>query len=235
MQTIGKGSRVSLSSVDRRRKSHQLLGDSRLVDVSGDTADFALPIFREWYGAMALLEGVVAIDDLPGQYDRWLIPVSIAVSLGDQEQRQCLLTRIVRTDPGLAVLVLKQLTDDSYYLQADITDIGSDTEAGDRILGAMESWKAGLGELFAAIGPVDHEGNVTTLGVRCEGALVTTSWYQGKKNDCASGCVADVRGIGPVQARISERVEQDGFQFRNLGMDADQGYANRFLGGCAGM
>ena len=43
----------------------------------------------------------------------------------------------------------------------------------------MDAWSKGLGKLFRAIGPVRTDGRVTTIGIRIDLGVVTTSWYDG--------------------------------------------------------
>ena len=45
----------------------------------------------------------------------------------------------------------------------------------------METWGAGLGNLYPAIGPVDLSGRTATLGIELSGARIATSWYSGTK------------------------------------------------------
>ena len=61
VQSINTGRRVPLASISFVSAKQTLLKNSRLIDEVSNSVDFALPIFREWYAARALIEGTISL------------------------------------------------------------------------------------------------------------------------------------------------------------------------------
>ena len=182
VKAIDSGTRVRLSVMTSVQTRQRLLTNSRLIEQSADTVDFALPIFREWYAARALIEGYIGVDHLQQNSDRWLPSLSVVLNSEHNELRESLLGHIMSTDPGLASLLLKE-----HYPEFTVDDnstlsLGTEEAVGARIRVAMAHWKAGLGDLFTEIGSVDHNGEVASLGVRLSDDYLTTAWYAGESD-----------------------------------------------------
>ena len=179
VKTTDAGQRVSKSAVSPRRADQILLVDSRLVDEHAGAVDFTLAIFREWYAARAIVEQTVSLDGIQSFSDRWIIPFAIAISSENHEVQHRLMCRLASSDPGLASLVMEDTEDD--WQHGDDTRVSpkSETETGRLLRNAMDAWSKGLGKLFRAIGPVRTDGRVTTIGIRIDLGVVTTSWYDG--------------------------------------------------------
>ena len=180
VKAIDDGTRVRLSAITPVPTRQRLLIDSRLIELSADTVDFALPIFREWYAARALIEGSIGVDHFQQNSDRWLPSLSVVLNSEHNELRESLMAHIMSTDPGLASLLLKEHHLDFTQDETAILSLGTEEAAGTKIRMAMAHWKAGLGDLFDEIGPVDRDGEVASLGIRLSDQYLTTSWYAGE-------------------------------------------------------
>ena len=180
-KAITHGTNVRLYEVTPVSVKQRQLADSRLVHQSGDGADFALPIFREWYAARAVLEGTIAVEDIDLDSDRWAIPLSVAAHSDNVMMAQAVMKYLASTNPSVAADVLKE---DEMNWYSGGTNPSLPTTAvgiGEKIRRAMGTWADGLGPLFNVIGPVNPEGTLATLGVEFLGNsdCVWFSWYRG--------------------------------------------------------
>ena len=186
--SISTGSRVRLVALDRVRANQRLVTESRIVTESAGTVDFALPVFREWYAARAILEGSTEVEEIQLASDRWLIPLSIVLNSGDEQIIQSLMLHLSSSDPGLASLLLgmhdRELPGSRHEVQDLVPSLKTEFEAGVKIKETIEAWKLGLGDLYYYIAPVKTDGGIKALGVDIGGLFVTTHWYE--ERDIAS-------------------------------------------------
>ena len=181
VKAINTGTRVRLSDVSPQLVRQRIIADSRLVSQQENAVDFTLPIFREWYAARALIEGTVSVDAISSGSDRWTIPLEIVLESGSEDLGRSLMTRLASSDPGLASLLLQDAEPTWPYHETEEPSLGTVVEVGVEIRNTMEIWGQGLGDLYSVIGPVDGNGNTATLGIRLDGAYVTTCWYAGSE------------------------------------------------------
>ena len=181
VKAINSGTRVGLSEVSPTLARQRLIADSRLVSEEGTAVDFTLPVFREWYAARALIEQNVSVDDILSASDRWTIPLEIVLESGSEDLGRSVMTRLAASDPGLASHLLQDAEPRWPYHEIDEPTLGTAVEVGEEIRNTMEIWRHGLGDLYSVIGPVDGNANTATLGIRLDGAYLTTSWYAGGK------------------------------------------------------
>ena len=177
--TIIRGGGMRPHQVTRMAAQQRILTDSRLVREIQGTIDFALPIFREWYAARAILEGTFSLADIDLTSDRWGIPLSIVAHSDDDVMARAAMEALVSTNLGMASTVLK---DNAPTTSSDdfLPSLPSDATAiGEEIRRAMEIWQVALGPLFNALGPIDPEGKVPALGVCLDHDYLITGWYQG--------------------------------------------------------
>ena len=73
-----------------------MLRMSRVVEGTTDALDFALPVFREWYAARALIEGIISVDSLQSLSDRWIPPLSVVIGSDIDDIGETVLAHIVR-------------------------------------------------------------------------------------------------------------------------------------------
>ena len=137
VKAIDDGTRVRLSAITPILTRQRLLTDSRLIELSVDTVDFALPIFREWYAARALIEGSIGVDHFQQNSDRWLPSLSVVLNSEHNELRESLMAHIMSTDPGLASLLLKEHHVDFTQDETAILSLGTEEAAGTKIRMAM--------------------------------------------------------------------------------------------------
>ena len=206
VKSTDEGGRVLLSAITPVLAKQRLLRDSRLIEQTSDAVDFALPIFREWYAARALIEGTISVDRFQQTSDRWLPSLSIALSSEHDDLRNSLMNHLISTDPGLASLLLEEYNQSFSGEEGEILNLGTAKAAGTKIREAMVRWKAGLGDLFAEVGPISREGAVATLGVNLSNHFLTTAWYAGESDLPAVVDFEDIGGIlraSPEWPRVS--------------------------------
>ena len=178
-KAITYGTRVRPYEVALSIAQQRQLTDSRLVHQTSNGVDFALPIFREWYAARAILEGTVAIEDIDLTSERWAIPLSIVVHSDHADTAQSVMRHLASTNPSLAADVLKD-DESSWYRGGTAPSLpATAVGVGEEIRQAMDMWARGVGPLFKVIGPVNEKGELSTLGVKIDGTWLTRSWYGG--------------------------------------------------------
>ena len=182
VECINSGESVGKATVDRRASVHALLARSRLVVERDDRVDFALAIFREWFAARAIVEGVVSPSDIDFETDRWVVPLAIAINSENESLGPEIMEAISTRDPGLASLVLEEVKHNwSMEETPDCLPEGNAIDIGCRIRKAMLNWRDGLGPLIKATGPISQNGEISTLAISKEERVVTTSWYEGEE------------------------------------------------------
>ena len=181
VKAVSSGKSIHRHDVSPSPAQRKMLANSRLVNEQERKLDFTLPIFREWYAARALVEETFSFEDIDTTSDLWTIPLAIAVDSENEDFGYSLMAKLCSSDPGLASLVLQEL--DPVWPPDESGDfsLGTSLEAGEKFRKAMETWGQSLGTLYSIIGPVDSQGNTSTLGieVNVEGTSMDKSWYRG--------------------------------------------------------
>ncbi len=193
-KAIESGTRVNPDAITPVRAKQAMLRMSRVVEGTTDALDFALPVFREWYAARALIEGTISVDSLQSLSDRWLPPLSVVLGSGIDDIGEAIFAHIVSIDPGLAGILLKENTPDSTRFWGKVPVEEDPQSFGIKVREAMALWKTSLGELFQVIGPVNTEGQVSTLALDREERYLTTSWYAGQS---VLGNIVELRDVLP--------------------------------------
>ena len=179
-QAVESGTRVDPHAITPVRARHALLQSSRAVEGTAYSLDFALPVFREWYAARALIEGTTSIEDLQMISDRWIPSLSVVLGSGGDEIGEAVMARIVSFDPGLASTLLKENTPDPIRFYGKIPAVTDSRSAGAKIRKSMDLWKVGLEDLYLEVGPANAEGEVSTLAVDMSERYLHTGWYRGQ-------------------------------------------------------
>ena len=179
-KAIESGTRVDPNEITTVRAKQALLQGSRAVEGTIDSLDFALPVFREWYAARALIEGTMSIDHLKVISDRWLPSLSVVLASGVDEVGEAVLAYIVSSDPGLAGTLLKENTPDRIQFHGKIPAVRDSQSVGTKIRKCMGLWKAGLDDLYLEIGPANAEEEISTLAVEKSERYLNISWYAGQ-------------------------------------------------------
>ena len=151
VRAIATGRRVRKSEVTLSHAEHRLLADSGLVEASGTTVDFNHEVLREWYAARALIEENVSIDEVVPGSDRWMTPFTLVFDSDNWNARNALRHKLASSDPGLASLLIKEIS--QQQAESDITDSPAESadQVGEHLWNAMDSWRLGLGDLFIRI------------------------------------------------------------------------------------
>ena len=179
-KAIESGTRVDPNAITLVRARQALLQSSRAVEGTSDSLDFALPAFREWYAARALIEGTMSIEHLQMISDRWIPSLSVVLGSGVDEIGEAVLAHIATSDPGLASTLLKENMPDPMRFYGKIPAVTDSRAAGAKIRKSMHMWKIGLEDLYLEIGPANAEGDVSTLAVDMSERHLYTGWYRGQ-------------------------------------------------------
>lgn len=179
-EAIESGTRVDPDAITPVRAKQAMLRRSRVVEGTADVIDFALPVFREWYAARALIEGTVSVDSLQSLSDRWIPPLSVVLGSGVEDIGEAVLAHIVSIDPGLAGILLKENTPDPIRFWGKVPAEENTESFGLKVRSGMALWQTSLGGLYEAIGPVDTNNQVATLAIERDERYLTTSWYAGQ-------------------------------------------------------
>ena len=179
-QAIESGTRVDPNAITPVRAKQAMLQSSRVVEGTTGSLDFALPVFREWYAAKALIEGTMSIEHLQLISDRWIPSLSVVLSSGIDEISEAVLAHIISSDPGLAGTLLKENTPDPIKLYGKVPVVTDSHSAGTKIRESMDLWKTGLEDLYLEIGTANAEGEVSTLAVDKSEGYLNISWYGGQ-------------------------------------------------------
>ena len=180
VKAVSGGGGIASSDIHPKRLVRSRLVDSRLVREEFGKIDFALPILREWFAARALVEKRVSLVDIQPIADQWIFPIAIAINSENEDLGQHLIAGLAKSDPGLAGQVQEEVGS-SWFATDTERELPTETdlEIGQEIRRAMEDWANGLGALMPVIGPVTHDGSVSTLGIETNSRMVYTAWYGG--------------------------------------------------------
>lgn len=183
IKVINNRGGIAKTEVHRREAVRNELLNTRLIAEESKKIDFTLSVFREWFGARAIVEREISFDQLKPELEQWVIPITIAMRSEDEDLGISLMSSLASTDPGTASKVLKELDDNKFITVAEIPPIDKTSEElGLAIRKAMEDWGVGLGsELMREIGPVNESGALYPLGISVDSRWVNISWYRGTK------------------------------------------------------
>ena len=184
IKVINNKGGIAKTEVDRRAAVRDKLLNTRLIVEENNKIDFALSVFREWFGARAIVERELSFDQLKPELEQWVIPITIAMRSEDEDLGISLMSSLASTDPGTASKVLDELDDNRLVAGTKNPPIDKTSqELGLAIRKAMENWKVGLGsELMREIGPVNENGALYPLGISVDSHRVSISWYRGTKD-----------------------------------------------------
>ena len=179
VKAVSSGEGIASFDVHPKRTVRSRVTDSRLVSEEFGKMDFALPIFREWFAARALVERKVSLVDIQPIPDRWIFPIAIAINSENKDLGRHLIAELARSDPGLASQVLEEVGSSWFATDGGELLEETDLETGQDIRQAMGDWASGLGALMPVIGPVTYDGYISTLGIEFSSRMVYTAWYCG--------------------------------------------------------
>ena len=215
-KAVTYGARVRAHEVTPILARQRLLSDSRLVYATGSEVDFALPIFREWYAARAILEGTTLVEQIDLESDRWTIPLSIAAHSENAVVAEAVMAHLAAANPSVAAEVLKDDEGAWFWGDGESGALGEANVVGEEIRRTMGVWAQGLGPLFGVIGPVGSDGSVGTLGVRVDGRMLGRSWYCG--NDHLEPVVEFTADYDPLRRDAAWELKRDWPKWRMSGL-----------------
>ncbi len=207
VRAVTDGNRVRPMEVTPRRAEQRQLTDSRLVFETESGLDFALPIFREWYAARAILEGTEAIEDMDLTSERWAIPLSIVAYSEDAAADRVAMERVATTNPSIAGAVLKDAEDVWYSGGPGPSMPDTAMGVGEELRQAMAMWGRGLGPIFRTIGPTNGDGEVAPVGVIFDGERLSVGWYSG--SGTLDPVVEFTREHNPIRRDEDPRLKRD--------------------------
>ena len=175
---------IAKTEVHHREAVRNELLNTRLIAEESNKLDFTLSVFREWFGARAIIERELSFDQMKPEIEQWVIPITIAMRSEDEDLGISLMGNLAATDPGTASKVLDELDDTRFIAGRKNPPIDETSqELGLAIRKAMEDWGVGIGsELMRKIGPVDENGALYPLGISVNSNWVNISWYEGTKD-----------------------------------------------------
>ncbi|NMO20776.1 hypothetical protein HPC49_25705 [Pyxidicoccus fallax] len=160
----------------------QPLLTTALVVRRGRTLSFTLPVIEQYFGAQALLTGVVKPDTAwasLASFDRWRDAVVIAVGSGSWERTSALLIDLAGRYPGAASWVVEKALSEHFSPAGDkdAPDLPDGAECARRLRTALAVWIEAVKPLSERTRLVGAEGRLVTIAARCEGArVITVAW-----------------------------------------------------------
>ncbi len=212
LSTDRGGGPIPLAEAGAENEVGVLLGSGLVVEHAG-AVGFPLPILRQWFAARSLRRGDPSAEELlatPPRLWRWHYPLVVAVGHFSHDEVTRILRPIVSALPSYAsVLVAEGLG--GWGLEEDVPPPPA-LESGERIREAMLAWIEGLGTLADLIAPMKKSGSLRTLGVRIDGALLTSAWYAGTRDLPAivEVSVDDLHGTNAVHEWPAHRTARPG-------------------------
>ena len=207
VRAITDGTRVRPQEVTPRRIEQRQLMDSRLVYATDDGLDFALPIFREWYAARAILEDAEAIGSMDLTSERWATPLSMVAHADDEAAARIVMERVASTNPGIAGAVLEDDENVWYSGGSSPSMPATAIGVGEELRLSMAMWGQGLGPIFRTIGPTGPGGGLAPVGVVFDGKRLAVGWYGGSES---LDPVVDFTGIhNPIRSDADWRLRRD--------------------------
>ena len=179
VKAVSVGEGIASSVIHPKRTVRSRLINSRLVREESGKVAFALPLFREWFAARALVERRVSLVDVQPIADRWIFPIAIAINSENKDLARHLIAGLARSDPGLASQVLEEVGSGWSAKDGGEPPGEIGLGIGQELHRAMGDWASGLGALMPVIGPVTHDGDISTLGIELSSRMVYTAWYGG--------------------------------------------------------
>jgi hypothetical protein len=145
-------------------KAGQVSG-SRLVIRDRGTLDFSVPIYKEWFAALALLEGsanVTLRPDDPSAFDRWRYALALAMEIGGSDAADRIARSVTENAPGgLPVLV-----SDATSAPQPMTELPAPAaEDRARVLTSLTVTFSAVADLLAVMGPDAPEPTETEVEV----------------------------------------------------------------------
>jgi hypothetical protein len=177
---IDQGGTVLGSEVGDTSSALSLLGTG-LVSIDEQGAlSFSLRILSEWFGAVALSQGLVSPDAIlsdPLRKERWKQSLIEFVGNFPHESVSLFLSRIARADPGLASECVNDAIPDYRGERGTMQD---PSECGRRIRESMRIWVDGLKPVSDRFSMVTPAG-LAPLAVSVDEVYLGAAWYGGRE------------------------------------------------------
>ena len=152
---------------------------SRLVREVNGRAEFALPIFQQWFAAQALLAHPQRVDEVaadPIMFSRWRWALAVAGSAASPSALDDLLGRCIRGNTGAGAWVQTEIASGHRVWRDDAEATPEVTEAKSRLLLAARVWVDAFGTVAPYIYPIRSALDPITLGVGVLGTNVSIAW-----------------------------------------------------------
>ena len=152
---------------------------SRLVREVNGRAEFALPIFQQWFAAQSLIAHPQRVDDAaadPVLFSRWRWALAVAGSAASSSSLDDLLERCIRGNPGAGAWVQTEIASGHHAWRDDTDATPEVAEAKSRLLLAARVWVDAFGRVAPHIYPIRSALDPITLGVGVHGTNVSLAW-----------------------------------------------------------
>lgn len=176
-KVVDSGGNIPASEIGTPARVQPLLA-SRLVTERLGTLAFALPIFAEWFAALALEAKHITVDEVLVEklrLERWRYPLIILTGTGNADTVSDALSPVARAYPAIA----SGLVQEGMTQRASASSLPSNMECGQRLRTAMSHWVAGIGSLAGLVAPVMGDGNLCPIAVETHGDWLEVGWCYG--------------------------------------------------------
>ena len=202
IEAVQEGGSVEVSEVSGNLEDQMRILESRLTVRDGTKVDFALPIFRDWYAARALIERRVLLSEINPIVEKWIVPTAIAISSGDHERSKSLMGASAQVNAGFAGRVMNAAGYQYLSERDDGLPTGGALTLGEELRGAFNDWSNSLGDLMSEISPRARNGDLAPLGIRrgdwMGWGMITTAWYMGSNQlDPVIELPANIHSMSP--------------------------------------
>ena len=151
---------------------------TRLVtEVDGSLA-FALPVFREWFGARWIERASESISDVTRderQLDRWRFAINVAAATMPRDRVDALMSAVTKRSPAFASLVVAE--SESQWRQSSTAALPTAMVLGRQYRNSVHEWLVGLGPLAEVLTP-KLRPSLPQLGVRLAGQYFIAEWKE---------------------------------------------------------
>ncbi|REG35712.1 hypothetical protein ATI61_10280 [Archangium gephyra] len=209
--TLAAGGAVALGEFGTERDQETLV-DTRLAIQHGKSLIFSLPIIEQYFGAQALLDGLIQPDwalESMESLERWRYAFVLATALGGWDKVSNLLEKLATRHLGTAIWITTEAVSEHASKDDSLPTLPVGIECARRLRRALTTWMTELpvSKLTRLARP---NGSAHTVAARSEGSRLTASM----KNDDAESAEADIIEL-PVNIHSFNNIDQSWFLLRS--------------------
>lgn len=148
-----------VSSIEKR----SLLTRTGLVTLDNGNLSFAIPLLTQWYGAEALLEGAILLEDIlvsPKRSELWKYAIVFALIRGGGEDRQIFLSILTEHSPALASECILRAVSGFDIEPRRVLSWRTEAES---LLHSLAAWSNGIGPLNRLLEPIESDRSIPSI------------------------------------------------------------------------